>query len=943
MADFVKLDGEQARWLEDIRDAVTGGAGSSSSGSNGPGGSGGSAKGKSGMDRFQGKLQQIQRLLQNTTRDFQRFNDYWAKVDHAASQYTKTLGGTAAALEKLRKQTINTVVKGNIGIEFNVSMEELLRAQQQYVQGVGRALRLDQTQQTSLAAMSSIMGGEGAARLSAAFENFGVSLNGTANHVGRMWKEAAAAGISFEKYSENVRENITIAQNYTFKNGLRGLESMAKKATAIKMDMKQIESFANKVNTIEGSIEASAKLQVLGGPFANMADPLGMLNEGLMDMEGLMDRVTRMVGGLGSFNKATGEVTVSAFNKARIRAAAEAMGMDYSQLMTSINAQAKRGEIEKQIRASGNPRNLNEKMLELFKNSATFNEKGVAGVSINGQFKTLNELQNSDYEELVKETQDESADIKDIARSVRSLVDKREGFQKQWEATKAEVVESLGTGEFEGRVLDTLGNMHGLLKAMVYMQAVNGVIGLFKDVKNLFKGAKSVANGISRMAKGFKGTQGVANGITRTVGGTTSKMASSAGLRTFSNVAGKTYTMDAAGRVFNAAGTRLSGAAATNAMRGATFAEAGAGATAGAASTVANTTSKLATAVENFNKFKAAKFAKVGGVLAGVTEGVFTGIDEFSGNKNYGTAKKVGRTAGAATGGGLGAWGGAAAGAAIGSVIPGIGNVIGGLIGGAIGAISGSALGKWIGGGFASQERREKWKKKLGLTNVKGDYSVKKLKKIEKALYSGEISDSLRQELLKKGDNAIVEQIKAVKKEKNKSEGGEGVEKNIQEAYFTVENAYFGDEGGAKGKGAGFFGKKDAKGSFWQDMKNSLTWGPFAGMALLFKRWRRALIRGHEERGSNALVPQPRNKFADPLGMSYDNDGPFSKKPSNIPTSMTITVNGTIKLTDAQGKSLDITGALLKDSVFVKDLARLISKELKIDDRGTNVVEKAGQ
>ena len=89
---------------------------------------------------------------------------------------------------------------------------------------------------------------------------------------------------------------------------------MAKKATAIKLDMQQVANFANNVDSVEKSITVASKLQVLGGPFAQMADPMGMLNESLNDMEGLQDRMVNMIGSLGTFNKTTGEVEVSSFD-----------------------------------------------------------------------------------------------------------------------------------------------------------------------------------------------------------------------------------------------------------------------------------------------------------------------------------------------------------------------------------------------------------------------------------------------------------------------------------------------------------------------------------------------------------------------------------------------------------------------------------------------------
>jgi hypothetical protein len=48
--------------------------------------------------------------------------------------------------------------------------------------------------------------------------------------------------------------------------------------------------------------------------------------------------------------------------------------MSYDSLMESVNAQARRGEIEKQMKASANSKNPDEDMQELIKNSGTFKD-----------------------------------------------------------------------------------------------------------------------------------------------------------------------------------------------------------------------------------------------------------------------------------------------------------------------------------------------------------------------------------------------------------------------------------------------------------------------------------------------------------------------------------------------------------------------------------------
>ena len=62
-----------------------------------------------------------------------------------------------------------------------------------------------------------------------------------------------------EKYSKNFLDNIDMAQKFTFQDGINGLKRMAEQATAIKWDMQQTASFADKVSTVEGSIKTGAR------------------------------------------------------------------------------------------------------------------------------------------------------------------------------------------------------------------------------------------------------------------------------------------------------------------------------------------------------------------------------------------------------------------------------------------------------------------------------------------------------------------------------------------------------------------------------------------------------------------------------------------------------------------------------------------------------------
>ena len=656
-----------------------------------------------------GDFKQIHGAINDLTKPYQ-------KVDAAASKYAKTVGMTKAGMEGLAKTSLNNV-SSKLASAYNISTEELLEAQSNYIKASGRNIRLDNADQENIAAMHK-MGGSGN-ELAALYDNFGVSMEETAGHVGKMFSDASKQGLSFEKYSDNVAKNIKIAQNYTFKNGLKGLESMAKKATAMKMDMQQVAALADKVSTVEGAIDVSAQLQVLGGPFAQLADPLGMLNEGLNDMEGLQDRLIKMVGGLGSFDKETGEVKVSAFNKQRIKAASQAMGVSYDTIMESVNAQARRGEISKQIAASATASGFNDDMKELIMNSGTIKD-GKAGVSIKGKFKSVDELTEKDYEALQAESRTETEDIKVMAQSLQSIEEKVQSFETAKAAKQAEMYDMVAKGF--GNTMKWLSRLGPLLTVVSIIQGVVAAGQVIGGFGNSFKRGKGITKGLWDSAKNIfsRSAGGSANTV---AGGTVSAMKGA------KSTISKAITKATGGVVKGSVSRTITRAAAKIGGRK-------------AAKAVASLGGRLATGLAK------------GGPLGIVAEGVNLAGDALMNRaiakgkmKKGGVGHHIGK---AATG--------ALAGAAFGSIFGPIGTAVGAAAGGLIG------LAK---AGKAKQERKLEEKLSETGTTVQGKYNGRKLKEINAALETGEVSKRLRRKLEKSGDQELLALIDK-KAEENK-------------------------------------------------------------------------------------------------------------------------------------------------------------------------------
>lgn len=779
-------------------------------------------------------VKSIEKLVEGVKRAYgvvQKLTKPWADADHAASKFTKTIGGTKKAMDALTRDSLKGVSK-SIGLKFDLSSQELIEAQQNYLKGIGRNINVDNVAKESMAAITRISQDAGidGLDLAAQFENFGVSIEKTGDHLGEMFSDASKYGISFQKYADSVAKNIKIAQNYTFKNGLKGLESMAKKATAMKLDMQQVANFADKVSTVEGALETSARLQVLGGPFASLSDPMGMLYEGLNDMEGLQDRVIKMVRGLGTYNKETGEITVSSYNKQRVKAAAEAMGMDYSQLMESVNTQARREEIDKQIKSSPKVAKFDEDFQELIRNTGVIKD-GKAGITIDGKFKTLDELDpKKDRETLIAMTRSESQDIKQIAIDLRSLVQKRSGLGKAYDAVQGRMFSWLGKGE--SALLGMLGG--GLTTAALY-----GAVGL-----NNIGILGSMASGWSKLFRGGKSPKLPAG-----------------------------TKLNSAGRLINAKTGRFVSTKAT---------------------------SKVATtaATQGLGKSILSGAAK-GGVI-GTIVGIGGSIGNYYTDKAVAEGKmKAGsnKHKAAKMGSQAAIWGGT--GMAIGSLFGPIGTAVGGTLGAAVGAIIGHQQAQK----YKNQDILDNQLKEKGISR-KGDYGARKLRKIDKALQTGEISDRLRRRLLQEGDTDILKAIESKKEALEKKELEKKKIKNQNKLRFGTANISVG---------VAKFGR--------------MGFNPIFGLAGLATKTAGTIIKGKEEKGLKTSF----DKMKDKTVTNTNN----TTTPSH---TFDININGSLKLTGDNGQSVDIIDELRRHPEIMRKLAEELARQIGSNVNGGNII-----
>lgn len=389
----------------------------------------------------------VSQSFESAIRAVEGFVKPFSQVQNAAIELAKTIGLSSKSIMNTATRMVEQNRKMALSMSYNISSEDMIKMQTSLMSKLGRNIAIDQvgtiqrnangeivnpnfdSELENLVAASKVFGPDIVADIVAGFDKVGKSMNTAAKATGKIFQEAGEYGINLQLYAKNFTENLTMAQMYNFRNGVNGLKEMARRATEIRQDMKQIAQFADKVGSVTGAVETAANLQVLGGSFAALANPLTMLNKSLTDVEGLQGIMSGMTAGAARYNSVTHEIEMDPVTRQIMKRAAESMGVDPANLIDQAYAQARRAEITRQMNTSGIG-NLLPEFAKMIPNVGEINEFGMAGVTVGNEFKTLAEIssmnaveQENLQKQLIEENRSESEDIKVIAKSVMGIED----------------------------------------------------------------------------------------------------------------------------------------------------------------------------------------------------------------------------------------------------------------------------------------------------------------------------------------------------------------------------------------------------------------------------------------------------------------------------------------------------------------------------------------
>lgn len=293
----------------------------------------------------------------------------WLEIDELSKSTAKAMGMNAKESMAYHKALSQTTKE--LAVDYGLTVKEANELQNAYSNASGKARLLTKEQMTYSASLNNLVGNDVLSSVFENMDNLGSDADAATGALSKAWSKASKLGLNAAKTSKEFAKNLSMANRYNFKNGVDGIMKMTMLSQKLKFNLDSMGGMIDKFSNIDSAIETSAKMQVLGGSFAQaFGNPLEAMSMALMNPEELINKFTKMVEGKGVFDEKTGQVKIDPMQRMMLKQAAENLGINFDDVMNATNATARNSHIEKQFQGD-----LNEDQKVALLNKAQWDAK----------------------------------------------------------------------------------------------------------------------------------------------------------------------------------------------------------------------------------------------------------------------------------------------------------------------------------------------------------------------------------------------------------------------------------------------------------------------------------------------------------------------------------------------------------------------------------------
>jgi len=219
-------------------------------------------------------------------------------------------------------------------------------------------------------------------------------------------------GLNVSAVESGLRENVGLMNRLHFKDGIKGLTKMVQVSERFRLQVSEIAGLSEKIFRPEGAIELAANLQMMGGEFSRLGDPLTLMYKARNAPEELAKSIGLAAAESAIFNKETGKFKMSALEMDRLRQISEATGMSMESLVEAGKRAAKESQIAGKLAF-----NVSDEDKALLSSAAEFKDGEFKIKLPSGDMVAMKDLTKSQ----VKAMQDNKKTLEDRAKAAQTF------------------------------------------------------------------------------------------------------------------------------------------------------------------------------------------------------------------------------------------------------------------------------------------------------------------------------------------------------------------------------------------------------------------------------------------------------------------------------------------------------------------------------------------
>jgi hypothetical protein len=236
--------------------------------------------------------------------------------------------------------------------KYNVKVDDLVQSQLKYSEITGRLNALNKEATVQIVEIGRAFGiaNDKLIEFAASSESLGIGMSSIYNLTEDTMNMAQSMGLNSSKIIKSQIEFLQRESRFiTFKNGLDDIKEMAIRSEQVGANVQGYTGAIDKMMTLEGAMAAASKLQMMGGDFAKLGDPIQLMYKAQNNPKQLIADLQEMTKNAATFNERTGQFEIRPEMRMAIKDMSGDLGIAADEMMNVALGQARLNKIDVEL------------------------------------------------------------------------------------------------------------------------------------------------------------------------------------------------------------------------------------------------------------------------------------------------------------------------------------------------------------------------------------------------------------------------------------------------------------------------------------------------------------------------------------------------------------------------------------------------------------------